>query len=89
MSIEQFYRLEELVKESVDLIVRLKLENNTLKEKNSKLQEEVKSGSNKTVQKIKRLEAENRLLKNRQENVTSRLIHLRNKVKSLTIGVES
>ena len=89
MSLEQFYRLQELVKESADLIIRLKLENNTLKEKNSKLQEEVKSGSNKTVQKIKRLEAENRLLKNRQDNVTSRLIHLRNKVKSLTIGVES
>lgn len=89
MSLEQFYRLQELVKESADLIIRLKLENNTLKEKNAKLQEEAKSGSNKTVQKIKRLEAENRLLKNRQENVTSRLIHLRNKVKSLTIGVES
>jgi FtsZ-binding cell division protein ZapB len=89
MNLEQFDRLQELVKESTDLIVRLKFENNTLREKNEKLQEEVKTGTNKSVQKLKRLETENNLLKQRQEKVTSRLIHLRNKVKSLTEGVES
>jgi FtsZ-binding cell division protein ZapB len=89
MSIEQFNRLQQLVKESSDLIIRLKFENNTLKEKNEKLQEEVKDGTNKSVQKLKRLVAENNLLKQRQDKVTSRLMHLRNKVKSLTEGVES
>jgi len=89
MSIEQFNRLQQLVKESSDLIIRLKFENNTLKEKNEKLQEEVKDGTNKSVQKLKRLMAENNLLKQRQDKVTSRLMHLRNKVKSLTEGVES
>jgi FtsZ-binding cell division protein ZapB len=89
MSLEQFNRLQQLVKESADLIVRLKFENNTLKEKNEKLQEEVKDGTYKSVQKLKRLETENNLLKQRQEKVTSRLMHLRNKVKSLTEGVES
>ncbi len=89
MSLEQFNRLQQLVKESADLIVRLKFENNTLKEKNEKLQEEVKDGTYKSVQKLKRLETENSLLKQRQEKVTSRLMHLRNKVKSLTEGVES
>ena len=89
MSLEQFNRLQQLVKESTDLIVRLKFENNTLREKNEKLQEEVKDGTNKSVQKLKRLETENSLLKQRQEKVTSRLMHLRNKVKSLTEGVES
>ena len=89
MSLDQFNRLQQLVRESTDLIVRLKFENNTLKEKNEKLQEEVKDGTTKSVQKIKRLETENNLLKQRQEKVTSRLIHLRNKVKSLTEGVES
>ncbi len=88
MSLEQFNRLQELVKESADLIVRLKFENNTLREKNEKLQEEVKTGTNKSVQKLDRLKAENSLLKRRQERVTSRLMHLRNKVKSLTEGVE-
>ena len=89
MSLEQFNRLQILVKESADLIVRLKFENNTLREKNEKLQEEVKTGTNKSVQKLDRLKAENSLLKQRQERVTSRLMHLRNKVKSLTEGVES
>jgi FtsZ-binding cell division protein ZapB len=89
MTLEQFSRLQQLVQESADLIVRLKFENNTLKEKNEKLQEEVKDGTIKSVQKLKRLEAENNLLKQRQEKVTSRLMHLRNKVKSLTEGVES
>ncbi len=88
MSLEQFNRLQKLVKESADLIVRLKFENNTLKEKNEKLQEEVKTGTDKSVQKLDRLKAENSLLKQRQERVTSRLMHLRNKVKSLTEGVE-
>ena len=89
MTLEQFNRLQQLVKESADLIIRLKFENNTLKEKNEKLEEEVKDGTYKSVQKLKRLEAENNLLKQRQEKVTSRLMHLRNKVKSLTEGVES
>jgi len=89
MSSEQFNRLQQLVKESVDLIIKLKFDNNTLREKNEKLQEEVKDGTNKSVKKLKRLEAENSLLKQRQEKVTSRLMHLRNKVKSLTEGVES
>ena len=89
MSLEQFNRLQQLVKESADLIIRLKFENNALREKCEKLQEEVKNGSNKSVQKLKRLETENSLLKQRQEKVTSRLMHLRNKVKSLTVGVES
>jgi FtsZ-binding cell division protein ZapB len=89
MTLEQFSRLQQLVHESADLIIRLKFENNTLREKNEKLQEEVKDGTIKSVQKLKRLEAENNLLKQRQEKVTSRLMHLRNKVKSLTEGVES
>jgi len=89
MSSEQFNRLQQLVKESVDLIIKLKFDNNTLREKNEKLQEEVKDGTNKSVKKLKRLEAENSLLKQRQEKITSRLMHLRNKVKSLTEGVES
>ena len=89
MSLEQFNRLQQLVKESVDLIVRLKFENNKLREKNEKLQEEVRGGTNKSLQKLKRLKAVNSLLKQRQERVISRLMYLRNKVNSLTESVES
>jgi len=89
MILEQFSQLQQLVKESADLIIRLKFENNRLREKNEKLQKEVQNGVNKSVQKLKRLEAQNSLLRQKQEKVTSRLIHLRNKVKSLTVGVES
>ena len=89
MSLEQFNRLQQLVKESVDLIIKLKFDNNILREKNEKLQKEVKDDTNKSVQKLKRIESENSLLKQQQEKVTSRLMHLRNKVKSLTEGVES
>ena len=89
MSLDEFNRLQQLVKDSAELILRLKFENNALKEKNEKLQEEVKDGTNKSVQKLKRLETENSLLKQQKEKVTSRLMHLRNKVKSLTEGVES
>jgi FtsZ-binding cell division protein ZapB len=89
MNLDQFNRLQQLVKDSTDLIVRLKFVNNTLREKNEKLQEEVKDGTNKSVQKLKRLETENSQLKQQKEKVTSRLMHLRNKVKSLTEGVES
>ena len=89
MSLEQFSHLQQLVKESADLIIRLKFENNALREKNEKLQKEVQNGVNKSVQKLKRLEAQNSLLRQKQEKVTSRLIHLRNKVKGLTVGIES
>ena len=89
MEIKNFDRLQVLVKEASDLIIKLKFENKSLKEKNTKLQEELNNGSQKSVQKLKRLEENNHNLRQRQEKITSRLTHLRNKVRSLTDGVES
>lgn len=89
MILEQFDRLQQLVKNTTDLLVRIKYENQTLKEKNEKLNNELQNGSQKAVQKLKRLEKENNSLKQQQEKVTSRLMHLRNKIRSLTEGVES
>jgi len=89
MELEKFDQLQVLVKEATDLIIKLKFENKSLKEKNTKLQEELNNGSQKSVQKLKRLEENNHNLRQRQEKITSRLTHLRNKVRSLTDGVES
>jgi peptidoglycan hydrolase CwlO-like protein len=58
-------------------------------EKVEKVQRELDSKSEKTTQKLKKLEEENKTLRQRQEIVTSRLMHLRNKVRSLDEGVES
>ena len=89
MELEKFDALQALVKEATDLIIKLKFENKSLKEQNEKLEQELNSGSQKAVQKLKRLEENNHDLRQRQEKITSRLMHLRNKVRSLTEGVES
>jgi len=89
MKIEQFDRLQNLVKETTDLVVKLKFENKSLRENNEKLKQKLADGTGKSESKLKRLEKENIGLRQRQEKVTARLMHLREKVKSLTEGVES
>lgn len=89
MKLDQFDRLQQLVKETADVVIKLKFENKALVDKNVKLQEELNTKTEKTVQNLKRLEEDNNFLRQRQEKVTSRLMHLRNKLKSLTTGVES
>lgn len=89
MRLEHFERLQKLVQETTDLLIKLKFENIEIKEKYEKLEEKLKNGNDKTVRKLKRLEEENFLLKQQQEKATSRLMHLRTKVRSITEGVES
>ncbi len=89
MKIEQFDRLQHLVKETTDLVVKLKFENKSLRENNEKLKQKLASGTDKSDIKLKNLEEENISLRQRQEKVTSRLMHLRNKVNNFTEGVES
>jgi len=89
MKLDQFDRLQNLVKESSEVILTLKIENKNLLKKNEELQRELDKKTEKTTQKLKKLEDENNFLKQRQEKVTSRLMHLRNKVRSLSDGVES
>lgn len=89
MKIEQFDHLQNLVKETTDLVIKLKFENKTLRENNEKLRQKLANGADKSETKQKKLEKENIGLRQRQEKVTARLMHLRNKVKSLTEGVES
>jgi predicted nuclease with TOPRIM domain len=89
MKLAQFDQLQKLVKDTADVVIKLKFENKALSDKNKKLQEELNTKTEKTVQKLKRLETENNFLRQRQEKVTSRLMHLRKKLRSLTTGVES
>ena len=89
MKIEQFDRLRHLVTETTDLVVKLKFENKSLRENNEKLKQKLASGTDKSDIKLKNLEEENISLRQRQEKITSRLMHLRNKVNSFTEGVES
>ena len=89
MKLDQFDRLQHLVGKSSEEILRLKFENKSLKDQNEKMHRELESKSEKTTQKLKRLEEENKLLRQKQEKVTSRLMHLRHKVESLSEGVES
>ena len=89
MKLDQFDRLQKLVMEAIDVVMKLKIENKALADKNVILQEDLNVKTEKTVQKLKRLEEENNSLKQKQEKVTSRLMHLRNKLRSLTTGVES
>ena len=89
MKLGQFDRLQQLVKETTDLVIKLKFENKSLKDKYAKLQEEVNNGSKSSSKKIKRLEEENFALKQKRDKVSSRLVHLRNKVSSLAKGVNS
>jgi FtsZ-binding cell division protein ZapB len=89
MKLEQFDQLQKLIKQTSDLVVRLKFENKKLKDDNEKLQLKISNSSNKTVEQLKRLKDENVFLRQRQEKVNSRLMHLRNKVKSLKESVGS
>lgn len=89
MKLEQFERLRELVKETTDLVMRLKFENRALKEKCQELETKQTVQDDKTIQKLKRLEKENIFLKQQQEKAVSRLMHLKNNLKTMSKGVES
>jgi FtsZ-binding cell division protein ZapB len=89
MKLEEFERLQDLVKETTDLVMRLKFENRELKEKCQKLETKQTVADDKTVQKLKRLEKENIFLKQQQEKAVSRLMHLKNNVQAMSKGVES
>ena len=89
MKLEQFERLQELVKETTDLVMRLKFENRELKAKCQKLEAKQTVDGDKTLQKLKRLEKENIFLKQQQEKAVSRLMHLKNHIQLVSKGVES
>jgi FtsZ-binding cell division protein ZapB len=93
MQITQFDKLKQLVKESVELIYRLRSENNNLKKENERLKEKLEKINYRKpddlTESMKKLEHENRKLRDKQEIVSSRLINLLDRVRNLAGGVES
>ena len=93
MQIRQFDKLHSLVKEAVDQILKLKLENKNLHRQISEMREKVENSTHKNNEKfsaeIDRLKSENITLREKHQVISARLRKVLVKVKSLTDGVES
>ena len=93
MQIAQFDKLRQLVQECTDLIYRLKFENSNLQQENKSIKDKLEStnlkSSDHLAEKYKALERENLGLRDKQKAITSRLIVLLDRVKTLAGGVES
>ena len=91
MQIRQFEKLQSLVNEAADQILKLKLENKRLSQQVSDLQNNVENHTNndKLTEEIKHLKSENKALQEKQQVISSRLRKVLAKVKNLSEGVES
>jgi FtsZ-binding cell division protein ZapB len=93
MQLAQFDKLQQLVKDSADILIRLKFELRTLKKENEQLKEKINNPeyhvSPEITEKIKLLERENNELRDRERLFRTRLVNLLAKVRSLSPGVES
>jgi FtsZ-binding cell division protein ZapB len=93
MQLAQFDKLQQLVKDSADILVRLKFENRNLKKENEQLKQKVNSPeyhvSPEMSEKIKKLERENNELRDREVLFRTRLFNLLTRIKSLSPGVDS
>jgi len=93
MQLAQFDKLQQLVKESAELLIRLKFENRTLKKENEQLKQKIKNPeyhvSPEISEKIKTLERENTELRDREKLFRTRLSNLLIRIKTLSVGVDS
>ena len=89
MQLIQFEKLRQQIKKVSDQLIRLKLENRQLKHDNELLRKKIKDKPYTQQNKIKRLEQENSVLKNRQQVATNRLSRMLDRVRDLAGGVES
>jgi FtsZ-binding cell division protein ZapB len=93
MQLTQFDKLQQLVKDSAELMIRLKFENRNLKKENEKLTQTINNPeyrvSAEVSQRLKNLERENTELRDREKLIRSRLVNLLTKIKSLSAGVDS
>jgi FtsZ-binding cell division protein ZapB len=94
MNIRQFEKLRGLVKEAADQILKLKLENKNLQKQLTELREKSQEGLGGTEAKeltgqIDRLKAENSVLREKHQVISTRLRKVLVKVKNLSEGVES
>jgi FtsZ-binding cell division protein ZapB len=92
-NLRQFDKLQILVKEAADLLIRLKFENKKLREENEKLVKKLAQIENnenyQTTGEIEQLRAKNRALKQKHDLISSRLSAVLDRVQNLTGGVES
>ena len=93
MQIRQFDKLQSLVKEAVDQILKLKLENKNLHRQISEMHVKVENSAHKNNEKFSaerdRLKSENIALREKHQVISARLRKVLVKVKSLSDGVES
>ena len=93
MQIRQFEKLHTLIKEAVDQLIKLKLENKSLLQKNEELRKQIEKNSQKSdknlTEELRKLRAENRNLQNKHQVISSRLSKVLARVKDLGEGVES
>jgi FtsZ-binding cell division protein ZapB len=89
MQLLQFEKLRQQIKKVSDQLIRLKLENRQLKHDNELLRKKLKDRPQSQHNKIKRLEQENSVLRNRQQVATNRLSQMLDRVRDLAGGVES
>ena len=93
MQIRQFERLQILVNEAVDQLLKIKLDNKNLHQQISELKTQIEKSSNKNngnlTEEIERLKSENSALQEKHQVISSRLKKVLVKVKNLSEGVES
>jgi cell division protein FtsB len=93
MQLAQFDKLQQLVKDSADSLIRLKFENRNLKKENEQLKQKINNPeynvSPELSEKIKKIERENGELHDREVLFRTRLLNLLTRIKSLSPGVDS
>jgi FtsZ-binding cell division protein ZapB len=93
MQLTQFDKLQQVVKDSADVLIRLKFELRNLKKENEQLKQKIENPdyhvSPEISDKIKKLERENDNLRDREKLIRTRLSNLVTRIKSLSPGVDS
>ena len=89
MQLLQFEKLSQQIQQVTDLLIKLKLENRQLRYENDNLKKKLKDIPTSQQDKIKSLEQEITVLKNRQRVASSRLSQMLDRVRDLAGGVES
>ncbi len=92
-NLRQFDKLQTLVKEAADLLIRLKFENKKLREENEnllkKLEKNKNNGNAQTSEEVEQLKEKNRALQQKHDLISRRLSDVLDRVQNLTGGVES
>ena len=93
MNLDQFDKLQNLVKQTVDRVFQLRFENNKLRKENETLKQKLETFSGMVPEDLQaelhKLQQENKVLRDKNERAQQRLTALLEKVRNITEGVES